>query len=52
MKDRLEVEDTRRNYGEPRIICYGYLDKRLVVVDYTPRGDEGVKGPGSISLRL
>ena len=36
----LEVEDTRRNYGEPRIICYGYLDKRMVVVGYTPRGDE------------
>lgn len=36
----LEVEDTRRNYGEPRIICYGYLEKRLVVVGYTPRGDE------------
>ena len=36
----LEVEDTRRNYGEPRIICYGYLDKRMVVVGYTPRGDD------------
>jgi hypothetical protein len=36
----LEVEDTRRNYGEPRIICYGYLDKRMVVVGYTRRGDE------------
>ena len=34
----LEVEDTRRNYGEPRIICYGYLDRRMVVVGYTPRG--------------
>ena len=31
----LEVEDTRRNYGEPRIICYGYLEKRMVVVGYT-----------------
>jgi len=36
----LEVEDTRRNYGEPRIICYGYLDGRMVVVGYTPRGGE------------
>ena len=35
----LEVEDTRREYGEPRIICYGYLEGRMVVVGYTPRGD-------------
>ena len=35
----LEVEDTRKKYGEPRIICYGYLEKRLVVVGYTPRGE-------------
>jgi uncharacterized DUF497 family protein len=34
----VEVEDTRRNYGEPRIICYGWLSGRLVVVGYTPRG--------------
>jgi uncharacterized protein len=34
----LEVEDTRRDYGEARIICFGYLEGRLVVVGYTPRG--------------
>jgi len=34
----LEVEDTRKNYGEPRIIRYGLLDGRMVVVGYTPRG--------------
>lgn len=34
----VEIEDTRRNYGEPRIICYGILAGRLVVVGYTPRG--------------
>lgn len=34
----LEIEDTRRNYGEPRIICYGLLSGRLVVIGYTPRG--------------
>ena len=34
----VEVEDTRRNYGESRIICYGMLARRLVVVGYTPRG--------------
>lgn len=34
----VEIEDTRRQYGEPRIICYGLLSGRLVVVGYTPRG--------------
>ena len=34
----LEVEDTRKDYGEKRIICYGLLAGRMVVVGYTPRG--------------
>ena len=34
----LEVEDTRQDYGEVRIICYGLLSGRMVVVGYTPRG--------------
>ena len=34
----LEIEDTRRDYGEVRIICYGWLAARMVVVGYTPRG--------------
>jgi uncharacterized DUF497 family protein len=34
----VEVEDLRKNYGEPRIVCYGLLAGRLVVVGYTPRG--------------
>ena len=34
----LEVEDTRENYGETRVICYGWLQGRMVVVGYTPRG--------------
>jgi hypothetical protein len=34
----LEVEDTRKDYGETRIICFGYLEGRMVVVGYTPRG--------------
>ncbi|MDR2874901.1 MAG: BrnT family toxin [Methylobacillus sp.] len=34
----LEVEDVRRNYGEKRIVCYGWLAGRMVVVGYTPRG--------------
>ena len=33
-----EVEDTRRDYGETRMICFGFLDARLVVIGYTPRG--------------
>ena len=33
-----KAEDTRRNYGEPRIICFGVLHGRIVVVGYTPRG--------------
>jgi uncharacterized DUF497 family protein len=34
----VEVEDTRKDYGERRILCYGLLAGRLVVVGYTPRG--------------
>jgi uncharacterized DUF497 family protein len=34
----VEVEDKRKNYGERRIICFGELAGRLVVVGYTPRG--------------
>ena len=34
----VEVEDTRKDYGERRIICYGMLMGRVVVVGYTPRG--------------
>ena len=33
----LEVEGTREDYCEARIICYGYLAGRLVVIGYTPR---------------
>jgi uncharacterized DUF497 family protein len=33
-----EVEDNRRNYGEVRVICFGLLHGRIVVVGYTPRG--------------
>lgn len=34
----LEFEDTRKDYGEQRIICYGLLAGRMVVIGYTPRG--------------
>ncbi len=39
MGPHLEFEDVRRNYGETRMICYGYLIGRLVVVGYVQRGD-------------
>lgn len=34
----VEVEDTRKDYGERRILCFGLLAGRMVVVGYTPRG--------------
>jgi uncharacterized DUF497 family protein len=34
----VEIDDTRRNYGERRVICYGLLAGRLVVVGYAPWG--------------
>jgi uncharacterized DUF497 family protein len=34
----VEIDDTRRDYGERRVICYGLLGDRLVVIGYTPRG--------------
>ena len=34
----LEVQDTRKDYGEDRIVCYGLLEQRMVVLGYTPRG--------------
>ena len=35
----VEVEDTRRDYGERRILCFGILAGGMVVVGYTPRGE-------------
>jgi uncharacterized protein len=34
-----EYEDVRKDYGEERMICYGFLASRLVVVGYVQRGD-------------
>lgn len=34
----VEMEDTRKDYGETRVICFGFLAGRLVVVGYVPRG--------------
>lgn len=31
--------DDRRDYGEPRFITFGYVEERLHVAAWTPRGD-------------
>lgn len=35
----LIVEDTRKAYGEPRFIAQGYINKRLHILIFTPRGN-------------
>ncbi len=37
--DTFEVEDRRHDYGECRILCFGWLWGRMVVIGYTPRGE-------------
>jgi len=32
-------EDIRFNYGEKRMICYGFLHNRLIALVYVQRGD-------------
>ncbi len=34
----IELDDSRKDYGERRITCYSLLSGRLVVIGYTPRG--------------
>ena len=34
----VEVEDLRKDYGEMRVLCYGILAGRMVVVGCVPRG--------------
>ncbi len=34
----IELDDARTDYGERRVVCYGWPGGRLVVVVYTPRG--------------
>lgn len=33
-----EMQDIRKDYGEKRIICFGWLAERMVVIGYVPRG--------------
>ena len=35
----MTVEDARRNYGERRFLTVGFLDGRMVMLVWTPRGD-------------
>ena len=37
--DTIEIDDTRRDYGERRVVCYARLHGRLIVLVYVPRGD-------------
>lgn len=41
------LEDARQDYGEPRFITIGYIDSRLIVLAWTPRG----KAKRIISMR-
>lgn len=34
------IEDSRLSYSEPRFITVGKLNKRMVVLVWTPRGDK------------
>lgn len=36
----LQYEDDREDYGEPRLIVFGWLNRRRVVIVWTPRGDK------------
>ena len=33
-----ETEDLRNDYGEKRILCFGMLRDRMLVIGYTPCG--------------
>ena len=35
-----EIEDTRRDHGEWRILCLGWLYGRMVMAGYTRRGED------------
>ena len=35
--DTLTVNDDRQDYGEDRYITIGFLDKRMVILVWTPR---------------
>jgi uncharacterized protein len=36
----IDIPDLRREYGEPRTNTVGHLDGRMVIVCWTPRGND------------
>ncbi|HUD86396.1 MAG TPA: BrnT family toxin [Xanthobacteraceae bacterium] len=36
----IDIPDLRREYGEPRINTVGHLGNRMVIVCWTPRGND------------
>jgi hypothetical protein len=38
--DTLTIEDVRFDYGEPRFQTVGFLEDRMVMVVWTPRGED------------
>ena len=44
----IRVEDTRKDYGETRVIAYGYIGSRLHVLCFKPLGKRHIR---VISLR-
>lgn len=37
--DEFTLSDDRKNYGEERFLTVGFLDSRMVMVVWTPRGE-------------
>ena len=48
----LEREDTRRDYGERRVVAIGVADGILLTVIYTDRAETGVRVRRIISARV
>jgi len=44
----IRAEDLRKNYGEQRIVAYGFIEKRLHVLCFKPLGELHIR---IISLR-
>ena len=38
--DVLDIEDTRKDYGECRIVTFGHLNGRMMTITWTQRGDK------------